>query len=65
MDKLNVLMDNMYYLLKVIHKQASGLSVSFKETVDKGQKFDRKSLADIDKAEEKALNILLNKVTSE
>ena len=50
MDKLNVLKDNVnhgYDSLKAVHKQTTDASVSFKETVDKGQEVERKALYDI------------------
>ncbi len=55
MDKLNVLKDNVnhgYDSLKVVHKQTIDSSVSFKETVDKGQEQERKDLYDIIKTSE-------------
>lgn len=55
MDKLNVLKDNVnhgYDSLKVVHKQTVDSSVSFKETVDKGQETERKALYDIIKTSE-------------
>lgn len=55
MDKLNVLKDNVnhgYDSLKVVHKQTVDSSVSFKETVDKGQEQERKDLYDIIKTSE-------------
>lgn len=50
MDKLNVLKDNVnhgYDSLKAVHKQTIDSSVSFQETVDKGQEVERKALYDI------------------
>lgn len=50
MDKLNALRDNVnhgYDSLKAVHKQTTDSSVSFKETVDKGQEAERKALYDI------------------
>ena len=55
MDKLNVLRDNVnhgYDSLKAVHKQTADSSVSFKETVDKGQETERKALYDIIKTSE-------------
>ncbi len=55
MDKLNVLRDNVnhgYDSLKAVHKQTTDSSVSFKETVDKGQEAERKALYDIIKTSE-------------
>ena len=55
MDKLNVLRDNVnhgYDSLKAVHKQTADSSVSFKETVDKGQETERKALYDIMKTSE-------------
>ena len=49
MDKLNVLKDNVnhgYDSLKAVHKQTIDSSVSFQETVDKGQEVERKALYD-------------------
>ncbi len=50
MDKLNVLKDNVnhgYDSLKAVHKQTIDSSVSFQETVNKGQEAERKALYDI------------------
>lgn len=55
MDKLNALRDNVnhgYDSLKAVHKQTIDSSVSFKETVDKGQENERKALYDIIKTSE-------------
>lgn len=55
MDKLNVLKDNVnhgYDSLKAVHKQTIDSSVSFQETVDKGQEAERKALYDIIKTSE-------------
>ena len=55
MDKLNGLKDNVnhgYDSLKTVHKQTVDSSVSFKETVDKGQEQERKDLYDIIKTSE-------------